>query len=52
LQGRHFTGRGTILLAEDEESRELIDRVDELAKLNDISRSEAVRRLLVHALPH
>ena len=31
--------------------RELIDRVDEWAKLNDISRSEAVRRLIEHSLP-
>ena len=29
--------------------RELIDRVDEWA--NDISRSEAVRRLIEHSLP-
>jgi metal-responsive CopG/Arc/MetJ family transcriptional regulator len=31
--------------------RKLIDRVDEWAKLNDISRSEAMRRLIEHSLP-
>ena len=31
--------------------QELIDRIDKWAKLNDIARSEAVRRLIEHSLP-
>jgi hypothetical protein len=30
---------------------ELIKRVEQWAKLNDITRSEAIRRLVEHALP-
>jgi metal-responsive CopG/Arc/MetJ family transcriptional regulator len=31
--------------------KELIKRIDKWAKLNDVTRSEAVRRLIEHALP-
>ena len=45
--GRPATGRDPMMSIRL--PRELIDRVDEWA--NDISRSEAVRRLIEHSLP-
>ena len=47
-KGRPATGKDPLLSARL--PQELIAGIEKWAKLNDISRSEAIRRLLVHAL--
>jgi hypothetical protein len=48
-RGRPATGKDPLLGARV--PQELIDRIDKWARLNDIGRSEAIRRLIEQSLP-